>query len=200
MRINRKTALGVGVSLAALFLSLSSQAGPEPKEERLSRSGLENMLLAAAEERGIGITADSTLTLVTGKHTLVAAPIQDFANTPATDLPSGADAAFAFLSERRGLPAGFYTIRVTAPEVQLGKVKGTVQFVDREGAVVAEREATIFVHSLSVPEDVRPNVNIVNSAELGEPGETQVASRTVWILCSNGQWICFEDDDESALA
>jgi hypothetical protein len=198
MSCSRRTSIGILSFLVLSTLSTASLAQVPPKAESAKRSGLEEMLLAAAEERGIGIDSSSTLTLVNGKTSLVTAPVADFAQVPATELPKGVNAAFAYFSERSGLAAGFYTLRVSAPDIRLGTIDGTVEFINGDGNVVAERRATIQVHSLTVPPGLAPRVQIVNSTVLGEFGGKDVQARQVWILCSNGQWICFDDFEESS--
>jgi hypothetical protein len=186
--------------LLASSIAATAFAQGSPKGEGRTPSDLVSMLLASAEERGIAIDTSDALSLFNGKVGMVAAPIESFARVPATDLPRGVDAAFAYFSARRDLPAGFYTLRVTAPDVRLGENAGAVQFLDSSGKVVAERKATILVHSLTVPPNAVERVRIVNSTVLGTPGADEVASAQVWILCSNGQWICFDDERDEALA
>lgn len=107
----------------------------------------------AATSSKLRINSDEMITVLHAKSTLVMAPLRDFDTSPATELHKGVDSVFAYVdSPDRGIPAGFYTLRVTANPTEVGQTEGTVEYVDPRGKVVHKSGAEVDVHSLSLPD------------------------------------------------
>ena len=87
----------------------------------------------AASSSKLRINSEEMITVLHAKSTLVMAPLRDFDGSPATELHKGVDSVFAYVdSPDRGIPAGFYTLRVTANPTEVGEAEGTVEYVDLE--------------------------------------------------------------------
>jgi hypothetical protein len=104
----------------------------------------------AAATSKMRINSAEMITMMRAKSTLVMAPLSDFDTSPATELPKGVDSVFAYVdSPDRGIPAGFYTLRVTADPTTVGEIDGTVEYVDLRGRVIRKAAAHVDVHSPS---------------------------------------------------
>jgi hypothetical protein len=188
----KKKTLIVGALTLILLSSLVVLAFAEraPRGNPLNHR-FQRMLIDASVQTGVDINADETLTMVRGRAAFVFAPIQGFERVPALSLPDGVDMAFAYISKRRNLPTGFYTIRATADQVRLGDITAKVQFIAQDGSVAEEVPARIRVNSLTVPTQAPERVVIVNSTRLSN-NLNKVEADQFWIICSNGMIICFE--------
>jgi hypothetical protein len=151
----------------------------------------------AATSSKLRINTAEMITVLHAKSTLVMAPLRDFDTSPATELPKGVDSVFAYVdSPDRGIPAGFYTLRVTAAPTKVGEIDGTVEYVDSRGKAVHKSEAHIDVHSLTLP-DPMPFPHAVISLQGRDAGEdhhslaaqaigVQTNFETVIVCCPNG--------------
>ena len=152
----------------------------------------------AATSSKLRINSEEMITVLHAKSTLVMAPLRDFDTSPATELHKGVDSVFAYVdSPDRGIPAGFYTLRVTADPTEVGEIEGTVEYVDsrrKGGAQVRAR--TVDVHSLSLP-DPMPFPHAVISLQGRDADEdhhslaaqatgVQTNFETVIVCCPNG--------------
>jgi hypothetical protein len=149
---------------------------------------LETDLIAAAQRAGVPIDTSNMFAVLRPDMTFVGATVQGFERIPATQLPLGVDYGFAYICVP-DLPADYYTLRVFADEVQLGRIDGTLQLINVEGDVVSEMEAEIRVFSLQVPRNP-PFANTVISGALDIDGEGYL-SLFPWYICPNGWLVCF---------
>ncbi len=107
----------------------------------------------AARRNRLDINTSEMLTVLRCDSTLILAPLREFEVTPATALRNGVDSLFAYMdSAARGVPAGFYTLRVKSDAVKVGEVPGTLEYVDSRGQVVHRSSVQLDIKSLTVPD------------------------------------------------
>lgn len=123
------------------------------KHDALNNSVFKKHLENYAKERKEQINTRGMLSFLREDSTVIVAPLRSFDASPATNLPRGVDSAYAYIdSPERGIPAGFYTLRVSAKTVQLGTVPGTLEFVDTHGKIARRSDIQIDITSLTLPE------------------------------------------------
>ena len=107
----------------------------------------------AARRRKVRINTTEMLTVLRGDSTRIMAPIREFDVSPATELPNGVDSVFAYIdSPDRAIPAGSYTLRVTAGAIKVGEIPGTVEYVDCRDQVIHKAGVQVDVDSLTLPD------------------------------------------------
>ena len=143
------------------------------------------------------INTAEMITVLRDKSTVVMAPLRDFDVSPATELHKGVDSVFAYVdSPDRGIPAGFYTLRVKAHAIEVGEIDGIVEYVDLNGRVALKSGAHIDVHSLTLP-DPMPFPHAVINLQGQDAAEdhhslaaqavgVQTYFETVIVCCPNG--------------
>jgi|SRR4051794_10221038 hypothetical protein len=210
-----RKARGILVAGAALCLAAPSHAQPKPDVGRLldaQRRPVAQAMARAAARAGVSVNLDS-LTQGTGNGaTVVIGAITGMESIPATELPRGVDAAFAYLDLPTGpggaqpnLPAGYYTFRVsassqtvdealkasggvppdtTSPDGRPSVPGAKVELVDARGQVAAVIPGQLGVFSATVPPDAAKQRTLV------EPviGAQYIL---VWVVCPNGWAVCF---------
>jgi len=137
------------------------------------------------------------VTVLRPHSTFILAPVRGFDASPATDLPHGVDSAFVYIDNpEQDIPTGFYTLRITAEDVKVGAVTGTVKYLDRRGHVAHEASIQLDVASLTVP-DLKPFPHTVISLEsrAAHPamfGMAAVKSADEKIVCCPNGYCWFE--------
>ena len=154
-------------------------------------SPLQRMLVEAGHDAGVAINPAETYSVVRSRSSFVLAPIRGYENVEAISLPQGVDVAFGyFQSATNRIPAGFYKLRASAPDVRLGKITGTLQFIAQDGSVALEVPARMDVRSLTLPERPLTKRTFIESVVVMS-ALTRNRQRMSWIICSNGLIICF---------
>ena len=211
-----RKACGILAAGAALCLALPSYAQPRPELGRLldaQKRPIAQAMARAAARAGVSVNPAS-LTQGTGNGaTVVIGSITGMEGIPATELPDGVNAAFAYLDLPDGpggvqpnLPAGFYTLRVSASSETVEEalkasggvppdttgptgrpsVPGVkVELVDAQGKVAMAIPGQLAVFSATVPPEAAKQRTLV---------EPIIGARyiTVWIICSNGWAVCLQ--------
>lgn len=164
-----------------------------------------------ATAAGTAVDPDSLVDVSGNGATLVVGAVADLAKVSPANLAKGVEMAFMYLDLPRDsggvqpeLPAGYYRMRVTAPQKVLDEaltasggvapdlespddrpaVDGaTVDLVGADGKIAASLPGRLGVWSLDVAPEAaktRPTVEVI------------IGSRyvTIWIVCSNGSIIC----------
>jgi len=209
-----RKACGILAAVASLCLASPSYAQPKPDIGRLldaQRRPLAQAMARAAARAGVSVNLDS-LTQGTGNGaTVVIGAIAGMESIPATELPRGVNAAFAYLDLPTGpggaqpnLPAGFYTFRVSAssqtvdealkesggvppdtttPDGRPSVPGAKVELIDARGQVAAVIPGQLGVFSTAVPPEAAKQRTLV------EPilGAQYIL---VWIVCPNGWAVC----------
>lgn len=214
--MNCRKVLGVMVVGAVLGAALPASAQPGPELGRLldaQKRPIAQVMARAGARAGVSVNLDSLTQGVGNGATLVIGAINGMEGIPATDLPRGVDAAFAYLDLPDGpggvkpnLPSGFYTFRVSAGlrtvEEALKASGGVppdttsfegrpsvpgaeVELIDAQGRVAFVVPARLGVFSLSVPPDATKQRTLV---------EPTIGARyiNVWIVCPNGWAVCLQ--------
>jgi hypothetical protein len=154
----------------------------------------------AARRNRLDINASEMLTVLRCDSTLILAPLREFDVTPATALRNGANSLFAYIdSAARGVPAGFYTLRVKAEAIKVGEVPGTLEYVDSRGQVVRQSSIQLDIESLTVP-DPAPfphavvGVGGVEAAHQANstPTRAQAVQDDIVIVCCPNGYCWFE--------
>lgn len=154
-----------------------------------SAEGLVNSLERAAERAEVSIVRKQTIIVSQGGFILVAAPIVGVESIAATHYKDGVDIAFAYLSDPSVTAhQGFYKLRVSAERIELGKVPGTLGWIDARGNVVTSWSAVVDVRSLTVPEDLENEWTMLTARiEMHEDMDTGFgAMLLVESWCTNG--------------
>ena len=123
--------------------------------------------------------------------TLIMAPIREFDVSPATELKKGVNSAFAYINgPGRNVPAGYYTLRITADAVKIGTVSGTLEYVDSRGQTANKSSVQLDIKSLTLPDPPAfPNAVInVESRQVTHTGDLALTALrdTVIVCCPNG--------------
>src|SRR4051812_45236958 len=120
--------------------------------ELLNDNTFRDSLEKAARRSKVNINTQGMVSVLRADSTLVIAPIREFDRSPATELKKGVNSAFAYIdSADRKIPAGFYTLRVTADGPALGAVSGTLEYVDSRGETASKSNVQLDIKSLTVP-------------------------------------------------
>ncbi len=213
--MNRWKALGVVVVGAVLCAPLPAVAQP-PLGNLLDaqKRPIALAMARAAERAGVSVNLRS-LTQGSGNGaTFVIGAMNGMESIPATALPRGVDAAFAYLElpdgpggVRPNLRAGFYTLRVsasletveaalaasggvppdsTSPDKRPSVPGATVQLINAQGRVARVLPARLGVFSLTPlpPGPDTPPTQV----------EPTIGARyiNVWIICPNGWAVCLQ--------
>ena len=158
----------------------------------------------AARRNRLDINTSEMLTVLRCDSTLILAPLRAYDATPATALRNGVDSLFAYIdSAAKGVPAGFYTLRVSSDEVKLGEVPGTLEYVDSRGQVTARSSIRLHIKSLTVPEPppfphAVVSVRGVEPAEQTNSGTTRTDDGDLVIVCCPNGHCWFEKKKASA--
>ena len=211
-----RKACGILAAGAALCLASPSYAQPKPDIGRLldaQRRPVAQAMARAAARAGVSVNLDS-LTQGTGNGaTVVIGSITGMESIPATELPGGVNAAFAYLDLPTGpggaqpnIPAGYYTFRVSASSQTVGEalkasggvppdtttpdgrpsVPGAkVELIDAQGKVAAVIPGQLGVFSATVPPEAARQRTLV---------EPTIGAQyiNVWIVCPNGWAVCLQ--------
>ena len=204
----------VGALVVAAVLSAAPSYSQPPELGRLldsQKRPIAQAMAKAASRAGVSVNLDS-LTQGSGNGaSLVIGSISGLEKVPATQLPDGVDTAFAYLDLPTGpggarprVPAGYYTLRVTAsqetvdealkasggvppdttsPAGRPGVPGAEVELIDVHGDVVAVVPGELAVFSPVVPADqISPRTMV----------EPIIGARyiIVWIICPNGWAVC----------
>jgi hypothetical protein len=149
--IVRKSGFFVFVLVAALlFVTGSSWAAVSSSPGDQFREPLAD----AAKAAGVAINTDSVVTASGERYTVAATTIQGFEQVGASALPDGVDTGFIYLdAPGSGIPAGFYTLRTTAPaeSVRVGEFGAKTELVGADGRVVTTLPARVEASSTEVP-------------------------------------------------
>lgn len=214
--MNLRKALGVMAVGTVLGAALPAYAQPRPELGRLldaQKRPIAQAMARAAARADVSVNLDS-LTQGTGNGaTVVIGSITGMERIPATELPRGVDAAFAYLDLPAGpggvkpnLPAGYYTFRVsasmqtveealkasggvppdtTSPEGRASVSGAEVELIDAQGRIAAVVPAQLGVFSLTVPPEAARQRTLV---------EPTIGARyiNVWIVCPNGWAVCLQ--------
>lgn len=149
----------------------------------------------AARRCKVRINTDEMLTVLRADSTLIMAPLREFDVAPATELRNGVDSVFAYIDDAdRGIPAGFYTLRVTADATEVGEIAGTVGYVDGRGEVMHKADVQVDVESLTLPDPAPfPHAVIGLRGESVDQDHRSLASAAaaarsdmVLVCCPNG--------------
>ncbi len=175
--------MSLAILILGCFLAVPAFSAPGMSME-------EQMHMAAAKA-GVRIQTEEMVVLSRDRATFAVAVIDGFEHVPATSLPKGVDFGFAFIdAPQSGIETGYYTLRATAPDPQLGENEATVQLIDRFGRAVSEQPSVIDVFSMELPDDPAAERSVV-----GASLETNEAFRLIrieiYIYCPNGVIICF---------
>ncbi|HLK73274.1 MAG TPA: hypothetical protein VKU77_06455 [Streptosporangiaceae bacterium] len=158
----------------------------------------------AARRNRLDINTSEMLTVLRCDSTLILAPLREFDATPATALRNGVDSLFAYIdSAAKGIPAGFYTLRVSSDEVKLGEVSGTLEYLDSRGQVTGRSSIRLDIKSLTVPEPppfphAVVSVSGVEPAEQTNSGTTRTDDGDLVIVCCPNGYCWFEKKKASA--
>ena len=149
-------------------------------------------LSAAAKQAGVAIQTEQMLTVVREGVTFASAVIDGFEKVGAVNLPGGVDFGFAFLdAPTSGIPTGYYTLRASGNNPQLGENEVRVDLVDRDGRVATSLPGTANVWSLDVPANP-PAPRTVIGGGLDTTPDFAIIWIYGWYHCPNGMWICFD--------
>ncbi|HSS49342.1 MAG TPA: hypothetical protein VLX28_10380 [Thermoanaerobaculia bacterium] len=210
--MNRRKALGVMIVCAVLCAASPSYAQPKPEFGRLLdalKHPIAEAMVRTAERTGVAVNPLSLTQGWGNGATVVAGTISGLESVPATDLPKGVNTAFVYLDLPDGpggvqpnLPAGFYTVRVTAslqtvqdalkasggvpPDTTNPGASPTVpgakiELVNAHGQVAAVVPAQLEAFSLTAPTNVPKQRTVV------EPVFNK-SSIIVWIICLTNGW------------
>src|SRR4051794_26843885 len=114
------------------------------KHDALNHNVFKKSMEEFAKDKGQPVNTQGMLSFLRDDSTLIVAPLRTFDTSPATELKHGVDSAYAYVdSPARGIPAGFYTLRISAKTVQIGEVPGTLDFVDAHGKSVKQSPIVI---------------------------------------------------------
>lgn len=145
-----------------------------------------------AKERKQQINTHGMLAFLRDDSTIVVAPLSSFDTSPATDLPHGVDSAYAYIdSPKRAIPAGFYTLRVSAENVELGTVPGTLEFVDAHGKVAKRSAIEIDITSLTLLEQPASPHSIVSMSSQ-DTHAASLQAELVIVCCPKNGYCWFE--------
>lgn len=151
---------------------------PTPAQDAVAQ------LISASKAAGIEVIEDEVLSVSRGQETFLTAPIASWVRTPATELRTGVNIAFVYVSAKApNVPPGYYTVRAFADDVRVGKVAGRAQLIDRNGKVAAEIPGQVEIHSLTVPPSAR---TVFVTTGDGPDGQLRI-----WHRCDNGQCFLF---------
>ena len=156
-------------------------------DDHLFKESLEK----AARHTKVNVNTMGMVSILRADSTIVIAPIREFDVSPATELKKGVNSAFAYVnSPDRNVPAGFYTLRVSAVDVKLGEVPGTLEYVDSRGHVANKSAIQLDIKSLTVPASSVLTHSVINieSRQVAHAGELTPVSRgeIVTVCCPNG--------------
>lgn len=145
----------------------------------------------AAKDSKININTLGMVSLLRADSTLVIAPIREFDVTPASELKKGVNSAFAYIdSPDRNVPAGYYTLRVTADAPQIGEVPGTLEYVDSRGQTANKSSVQLDIKSLTLPHPPALPHTVINveSRRVAHAGDLALTALrdTVIVCCPNG--------------
>lgn len=208
----------IGVLVVGAVLCAASSSYSQPGSElgrvlEVQKRPIAQAMARAAARAGVSVNLDSLAQGSGNGASLVVGAMSGLEGVPAMELPHGVDAGFAYLDLPDGpggvqpnLPAGFYTIRVSAtPQVIEEALKASggvppdttsfagrpsvpgaeVELVDAQGRIAAVVPARLGVFSLTVPPDAAKQRTLV---------EPTVGARyiNVWIVCPNGWAVCLQ--------
>lgn len=163
--------------------------------DQLNHNVFKNSLEEFAKEKGEKINTLGMLSVLRADSTIIVAPLRSFDTSPATDLKKGVDSAYAFInSPERAIPAGFYTLRVSAETVQVGEVPGTLEYVDAHGKTVKRSAIQLDIKSLTVPQPPAfpHSVASVTSKDAHDGGLTPAIQTDPIIVCCPNGYCWFE--------
>jgi hypothetical protein len=208
----------LGIVVVALGAGLAARAARAQEGPQLGRlleaekRPIAQAMAQAGARAGVNVNLDSLAQGSGNGANLVVGAIAGMERIPATALPRGVNAAFAYLDLPDGpggvqpnLPAGFYTVRVsasaetiraalkasggvppdtTSPEGRPSVPGAQVALVDAQGQVAAVIPGQLGVFSLTVPPGATKQRTLV------EPivGAQYIV---VWVICPNGWAVCF---------
>ncbi len=168
-----------------------------------SISDIQTALVRASKSAGVSIVTDYITSVSQAGVTFVAASIEGVEKIPSTAYGDGVDVGFAYYSSKScDIPEGFYTLRIRAKVECIGEVDSPMEFLDRNGRVVATSRGKMDVFSLTVPENP-PFVGNIITAKLQfdedmKPRELGLALQPTLLVdtwCSNGNHrISFPDE------
>lgn len=162
----------------------------EVSSQLLDDERFSTALEKAARRGRVQINTSEAATVLRADSTVAIAPVREFDMTPATELRTGVDVAFAYIDvPSPTVPAGYYTVRVTADVTEVGETRGTAELVDARGRVSHELAARVDVRSLTLP-DPRPfahtAINLENRVANEDLTPTARPSIIIIIVCPNG--------------
>lgn len=180
------------IVLTMLLFGCHKQVGIDVEKENFDNAidnaimNTRKALVLASREAGISIVTDCMATVSQAGLTFVSASIEGVESIPTTAYKDGVDVGFAYYSNTSDrIPTGFYTIRIRADVEQLGEVESQIEFVARDGRVVARSYAIMDVFSLTVPEDPPFVGNVINPRiQLAE--KTKDGMLAMYTRCPNG--------------
>lgn len=183
------------IVLTMLLFGCQRQVGIDVEKENFDNAidtaimDTRKALVLASREAGISIVTDCMATVSQAGLTFVSASIEGVDNIPPTAYKDGVDVGFAYYSNTKSdrIPTGFYTIRISADVEQLGEVESQIEFVARDGRVVARTHAIMNVFSLTVPENPPFVVNVINPRIQIQLDEKTKAGKLAFSFeCPNG--------------
>lgn len=182
--------LFVGLVVVGLLAVGFSVAGMDKENQ------WEKALIQASKSAGVEVDTTEMYNISRRDRRFVVTPMRGFEQVPATQALVGMDYAFGYFEvPGSDLPAGFYTLRLQAEEINLGEGKGVVDFVDEFGQVVHRMPAELQVISLTVPDPLPfPRTLVAGGAEF-DTTANQLRD-AIWIHCSNGLIICIYFDSD----
>jgi len=161
----------------------------------LNHGVLKASIEEAAKGKGITLNTDGMFSVFRADSTIVVAPIREFDTSPATELKHGVNSAYAYIdSPKRNVPAGFYTLRVSAEAVKVGTVTGKLEYVDSHGKAVKTAPVEFDIKSLTLPNPPAFPHSIVSVGNHADP-QTPVAGGVtpafqtddpIIVCCPNG--------------
>jgi hypothetical protein len=159
--------------------------------ELLSDNAFRKSLEKAARRSKVNINTLGMVSVLRADSALVIAPIREFDVSPATELKKGVNSAFAYInSPDRNVPAGYYTLRITADAVKIGAVSGTLEYVDSRGQTANKSSVQLDIKSLTLPNPpALPHAVInVESRQVAHTGDLALTPLrdTVIVCCPNG--------------
>ena len=178
----------VFVALIALLLLATAV----PSFASQVQNNLRGQLEEGAKQAGVEIQTEQMFSVVREGVTFAAAVTAGYENVGAVNLPNGVDFGFAYLdAPTSGIPTGFYTLRATGQNPQLGENEVRVDLVDNRGEVVRSLSGIADVTSLDVPANP-PAPRTVVGGGLNTTDDFRIIWISGWYFCPNGMVICFD--------
>lgn len=166
--------------------------------ELMNDKSFRDSLEKAARTSKLNINTAGMVSVLRPDSTLLIAPIREFDSSPASELPKGVNTAFAYInSPSRKVPAGYYTLRISAAAPKVGVVPGTLEYVDSHGKTAGKSDIQVDIKSMSLPHPPAfpHSVVSVESRQQGTQSDAAapaIAQFEVVIVCCPNGYCWFE--------